>query len=35
MKDWITDKLIGLLICNHILQPVRVRADCGCRSGRR
>ena len=35
MKDWITDKLIGLLICNHILQPVRVRADCGRHSGRR
>ena len=35
MKDWITDKLIGLLIRYHILQPVCVRADCGRRSGRR
>ena len=35
MKDWITDKFIGLLIRYHILQPVRVRADCGRRSGRR
>lgn len=35
MKDWITDKLIGLLIRHGILQPVRVRADCGRRCGRR